>query len=306
MQMRKARFRAGVATVMLLGASASGAVAAPYYEVFNQLQASAIQAGVFVPGGGSQSTAQVSADGTPLTLSDSRAVRGSVASMYAWAGLVPGAVGASSTAGASVSNNGPEAAAGIAEAFAYSRWDDLIFSGPTAFVDVVAHYEIDGALFGSSSGNASASASVAWLTLWAGVNEGRCFLSAGVVCEGGEAVGSNRYKFTVSARVPVGVPILFDMGLTTRAGASGVVNYAPNAPSPTSAAASASALFESTMNLAAVPFTLPQGYTVDSVSMGIVDNRWIHAESQVPEPGTLLLLTCAVSALLRRRRQDVS
>jgi PEP-CTERM motif len=54
-------------------------------------------------------------------------------------------------------------------------------------------------------------------------------------------------------------------------------------------------------------FNLPQGYTVNSVSGLIVDNRWVGAPtSAVPEPGSLTLLALGIAGLggigWRRRR----
>jgi hypothetical protein len=46
-------------------------------------------------------------------------------------------------------------------------------------------------------------------------------------------------------------------------------------------------------------FTVPDGYTVNSVSAGIVDNRF---QSQVPEPSTLALLLIGSILLAGARR----
>lgn len=47
-------------------------------------------------------------------------------------------------------------------------------------------------------------------------------------------------------------------------------------------------------------FELPPGYTVNSVSMGVVDNQWIYAP--VPEPATWLSLAAGLGLLLVRHR----
>lgn len=50
-------------------------------------------------------------------------------------------------------------------------------------------------------------------------------------------------------------------------------------------------------------FDLPDGYTVDSVSAQIVDNRWIGDQPiGVPEPGTLSLLAAGVTAGMLGRK----
>jgi hypothetical protein len=68
--------------------------------------------------------------------------------------------------------------------------------------------------------------------------------------------------------------------------------------------------FSNTLTFPAGPvFNLPPGYTVDSPSLGIVDNRFIYAQATVPEPSTALLLgggLAALGAAARRRRHGGS
>lgn len=123
--------------------------------------------------------------------------------------------------------------------------------------------------------------------------------------------------------VPVGAPVVINLGLVVGANARQsvagvststalVAGLRVGASSPTSRSApAASAGFEvlsatSADGAAATPlrvFDLPEGFTVNSASMGIVDNMWVA--TPVPEPGTLALWLAGgfgLAAWQRRRR----
>lgn len=102
-----------------------------------------------------------------------------------------------------------------------------------------------------------------------------------------------RLAFTL----PVGVPLAGAMSLSssTEVSAQG--------------RAQAQVDFLNTMSFALTGpvFDLPAGFTVNSPSLGIVDNRWIFAPQQqppsAPEPSLLFLMGAGAAAMLRRRHQ---
>ena len=96
---------------------------------------------------------------------------------------------------------------------------------------------------------------------------------------------------TQQVDVLVGVPITFEFDLFTDAGAD-------------FPGASARAEFSNSLDFVTGIdlFNLPDGFTANSESAFIVNNRFLPPGNGVPEPGTLALLAAAMLAGLARRR----
>jgi hypothetical protein len=101
--------------------------------------------------------------------------------------------------------------------------------------------------------------------------------------------------------LPVGVPLRVSLQLTTLVQAIAVVEP------PLTAAANVRSSFADTLTFSrsGPVFTLPAGYTVNSVSGNIVDNSWSDPRNPatVPEPATLVMMLAggAMVAVVRRR-----
>lgn len=120
-------------------------------------------------------------------------------------------------------------------------------------------------------------------------------------------LGSN----VLFAEVPVGTPITITFSLLAGASASmqgtEPVHVSTTATLTVSSRTDTQPSFAHGSSTAFAPqfgrgpvFDLPAGYTVNSVSMGIVDNQWIFAP--VPEPASWLMMGLGLSLLLGRRR----
>lgn len=111
--------------------------------------------------------------------------------------------------------------------------------------------------------------------------------------------------------LPVGTPFVLQLGLSTSADTD-----SRNSIVGSRRQADASSLFDSTLSfpLFGPVFNLPDGYTANSLSGLIVDNRWLGLAdpSPVPEPSSLALLLAGLlwfartlvraPAVVRRRR----
>lgn len=215
--------------------------------------------------------------------------------------------------------NSTDAAAGF-------RLDDVIVSGPGTSVFGALNLDLEGSLLSSAfaqlgegiGSEATSSASVSVFVGIAGTNfSGTKAISSVWQVETGSGDGSTFEDglltgftgaggiITPAVLLPVGTPFSIVMSLSSSAEAR-----AANVLTGSRRQAEAAALFAHSLSFAATGpvFTLPDGYTVHSVSGLIEDNRWTGAPAQqpVPEPSLLMLagsgLALGVVRALRRRR----
>jgi len=218
--------------------------------------------------------------------------------------------------------------------------DDLMITGPGSTVPVSINFDVIGSLMaianvvsGPAYNFAEAWADV-WMRVWLGT------ASSGGSLGGGGAQGE--YSIYTSSRgdtsstwnglfvgfdgddtmatgtflAPVGQPL----ALTMEARVSVLLwpHVAPSSPffgapyydpnyQPTILFVDARADFLNTIKFPSIGpvLTLPEGYTVNSVSGQISDNRWLGGSGEpVPEPATLALVAAgAACAAIRRRRR---
>lgn len=190
----------------------------------------------------------------------------------------------------------PDAALGWAYAYGYSG--GLVTFGCTGICGSTAMV----ALNVNISGTALVEGALADLEIWlypflegpGALVESR--LSASLGDQTGIFVGRTVLSFLgevfslPAVEVPLGVPLYFELAggvgalVQGRAASRGEMN------------------FLNTIQLAATPFTLPPGVTVNSADFGIVDNQFTLVSS-VPEPGTaaMVLSALGLGAVWRRR-----
>ena len=118
-------------------------------------------------------------------------------------------------------------------------------------------------------------------------------------------VGDRTLDVTVPLERPISVTLLLEVGtsaLTTQLNqpASTSVTAALQVSSmsgsgPANAPSGARSFVAQSGPLPSPVFALPEGYTVNSVSMGVVDNAWVAG--QVPEPGTWAMLLAGLGLL---------
>ena len=228
------------------------------------------------------------------------------------AGPKPGAVDAAVYVSAqAISDVGPQQAGVEAWATATGQWDDLIFSprgGPqeTQTIAVVAHYLLSGKLtygltgdVGTVNTSGAVWSTAEWdLSLGAWRTQGRHHCERSVsntqvladfcVLQVAYDPINEVYVIDLRATVPVNQPVTSRLSLTTYglASAGTMVSCGPFAcvPPHLDVHALSAAEFLHTLNFAPVAFTLPDGYTVNSPSMGIVDNVWTPAFGGGPTP----------------------
>ena len=178
--------------------------------------------------------------------------------------------------------------------------DTVIFSGPgTEPILVSLNLHFGGSLNSTDAAGAEAEASVS-----IGSSLTRLFvLNAGGVpgirenTFGGLGPPATSYDTTLTSQsilVPLNTPVSISLSLTADAGAAGFNT-------------SGTALFSDTFSLlsGAPLFNLPEGFTVNSATSFIVDNRFAPPGASVPEPSTLVMAsilfgTFGVVALRKR------
>jgi hypothetical protein len=190
--------------------------------------------------------------------------------------------------------------------------DDLVVTptgaGGAATVPIALHLDLSGALSGSGSLNSPPE------LVWPASASGTATVAVGVTASGiglSTFAGTRSYSENSFGEVSAGSTGLLAEGdlLTTPVFAVGVgtpfslhVTLSVSAGASTNIThgnADAAASFGHTLRFASgrPVFDLPEGYTVDAPSAGIVDNTFV-----VPEPSTLALtlVGCALLASLRR------
>jgi hypothetical protein len=195
-----------------------------------------------------------------------------------------------------------------------ATYDDVIISwngdGPPpdfASVDAALNYEIDAQT--STSGA---------LGNTAGFNTRQIIYSVGFngASDGGQIIwdpGGNSGQNLLgdhqllSPQAPVNVPLTVTFSMFAGAQARLVQVGSPvttgitaqlqvtGSPSPAQQGAGATLAALAATQLPGPVFDVPDGFTVNSVSMGIVDNRWVAA---VPEPATALVGVLGVAFIL--------
>jgi hypothetical protein len=193
---------------------------------------------------------------------------------------------------------------------ASGRYDDVVISGPAGFVTTSINMYLEGSLIvevPSLTAGSGASAAVSVSTLVNGQSIGTGVLSIYQNALNPPAIGQALGMLTdwrafgaitsPSFVVPTNVPFTVYVGLQTSIGG---VGFGGDAFKTT-----ANSGFLGTLTFATdgPVFSLPDGYTVNSVDAGIIDNTFA-----VPEPSTLALANIGILAALayaaRRRLND--
>ena len=198
--------------------------------------------------------------------------------------------------------------------------DDVIIGGSGPVVLASFNMQLHGSLIASTfaqlgsgiGAEASANASVsAFVSINGNVFSGTQAISSlwqvdtqsggGSTFEDGLLIGfdGDEVLTTPAMLLPVNTPITVGLSLSTS-----VDTTSRSTILGSRRQADASSLFDSTLSfpLSGPVFNLPDGYTVNSVSGLIVDNRWqgLAAPQPVPEPPSLALLLAGLLFLARR------
>lgn len=199
--------------------------------------------------------------------------------------------------------------------------DDVLISGPGDFVDGILNLDLGGALSASADyhnalGQSGSSAQVTVGISFPGFGGGGgALLGAGApptntltlttsgLLTGYSGTGALLELHLVSSVLPVGTPFSIGMSLDTQTVAFYNVFGTGTASVPIIAEAFASYTHTLSFSRGGPVFTLPDGYTVNSVDGGIVNNRFGGLPT-VPEPATLSLIGLGLMGLeLARRRR---
>lgn len=213
--------------------------------------------------------------------------------------------------------NGTDSSAGF-------RLDDVIIGGPGTTVSTPFSMQLEGGLIASTfaqlgsgigaESNANASVSV-YVTINGNSFSGTQAISSlwqvdtqagdGSTFEDGLLTGftGGGVLTTPDMLLPVGTPFTVFLSLATSVSTSSANTIAGSRRQ-----ADASSLFDSTLSfpLSGPVFNLPEGYTVNSVSGLIVDNRWLGlaepdpGPAPVPEPSSFALILTGLLFLARR------
>jgi PEP-CTERM motif-containing protein len=205
-------------------------------------------------------------------------------------------------------------------AFASMAFDDFIVSGPSSATFAVAAVNLDVHGFFNAAASGPFARTVSSMVLEVAVESafgGMPFRRGNVDMTADSRAPQTTFiaqgDFFLPFNIPLGtsnfpfvsLPFVMPVGREFRVGVALRGDVASTIGNFGEASSSGSLNLLNTLNFPASSpvFSLPDGFTLNSVQAQIEDNRWVGGQpSSVPEPGFVALLSLALFALAFRRR----